>query len=232
MGVGRGRRADAADTATAVLPHRVDCGIEVWEGATMGGQADVVHNEIDGPVQGPVVQARDIHGSVTPTDQSRTVNLAALGLDSTQVQQAGRDIHNYCDRPDAPGPGLSSVVVPARVEHQVRGRATLVADVTRSVGSDAGHVVLLHAGGGYGKTTVAVEVAHVVRDERTVWWVDATTRSMLIKGLRDVALEAGAAVEVVRAAWVGDGSAPDVLWRALEGMAQRWLLVIDNVDDA
>lgn len=53
-----------------------------------------------------------------------------------------------------------------------------------------------------------------------------------IEGLWEVAVSAGAPREVVATAWSGQASAPDLLWRTLEGLNQRWLLVVDNADDA
>ena len=36
----------------------------------------------------------------------------------------------------------------------------------------------------------------------------------------------------IQRAWSGLTGAPDLLWRLLAGVSGRWLLVIDNADDA
>jgi tetratricopeptide (TPR) repeat protein len=165
------------------------------------------------------------------------VTQTAEATDRGRVWQAGRDMitHNHAVTPAPPGPGLASVAVPAELmDHTIRGRDRLLAELTDLVKS-GGQVVVLHGAGGYGKTTVAAALAHAVRgpgpDAMRVWWVDATTTNSLIEGLREVAVTAGAPAEEVRAAWSGQASAPDLLWRTLEGVGERWLLVLDNADD-
>ncbi|GAA0622399.1 tetratricopeptide repeat protein [Kutzneria viridogrisea] len=160
-----------------------------------------VRNDVSGTVNGPVLQARDFHGPVTVTTQSAH-------------------------------PGMASVTAPVgRLEHGTRGRAALIERLTGAVLSPAGRVVVLHAGGGYGKTTVALRVAEQVADQVRVWWVDATTTASLTAGLAEVALQAGAPPASVREAWTGTRSAPELLWRTLNEVPNRWLLVLDNADD-
>jgi Mrp family chromosome partitioning ATPase len=60
-----------------------------------------------------------------------------------------------------------------RLADRVRGRDSSVADLVAAVRAGAG-VVVLHGGGGAGKTTLALTTASAVRDEIPGWWVDAT----------------------------------------------------------
>jgi hypothetical protein len=127
-------------------------------------------------------------------------------------------------------PGVGSADVPwARLADQVRGRDALVRELAGRVRSGAG-VVVLHGGGGRGKTTIALSVANGLPVVR-VWWVDASTASSVEAGLREVAIQAGADPGLVKDAWGGEGSAAGVLWRALNDVSGRWLLVVDNADD-
>ncbi|MCG8917335.1 hypothetical protein L6E12_16230 [Actinokineospora sp. PR83] len=132
----------------------------------------------------------------------------------------------------ARGPGFGSAEAPwARLAGQVHGRDGIVADLVAEVRSAQPSVIVLHAGGGYGKTTVALSVCRAVRDAFSVRWVDASTSSSLLEGLREVALAAGAEPRRVREAWDGRASAPAVLWAALSTASPSWLLVLDNTDD-
>ncbi|SHI96382.1 Tetratricopeptide repeat-containing protein [Nocardiopsis flavescens] len=156
-------------------------------------------NTVHGDVYGRLLQARDIH-SVT------------IG--------AG-------ERP-APPPGADVVLDPPRPAVAVRGREGLVGDLLAEMraGTDVPHV--LTGPGGFGKTTVAAELAQRARAEgRTVFWVrpGGVAASMI-----EVAVELGGSrreAEEVRATrhlamrWV---------WRHLDGAPRPWLLVIDNAD--
>ncbi|XVS62456.1 tetratricopeptide repeat protein [Actinosynnema sp. CA-299493] len=158
------------------------------------------------------------------------VRQAAVASGSADVVQAGRDIHVHRHAP-APQPGRGSVAVPSgQLDHQVRGRAELLAELGSRVRS-GGDVVVLQGAGGNGKTTLALALAEQVRGQAEVWWVDATSAAAVGEGLREVALRAGANAEAVRAAWSGEMSAPDLLWRELDRVASPWLLVLDNADD-
>ncbi|RKT53407.1 tetratricopeptide repeat protein [Saccharothrix australiensis] len=126
--------------------------------------------------------------------------------------------------PPAP---LTSVAPPLkRLTGPVRGRADLVAAVTAVRG---GAVAVLCGAGGFGKTTVALEVVRGLPD---VWWVDASSAGSLSAGLAEVALQAGADPTGVRAAWSGGGgSAIELLWRHLDHLTRDWVLVLDGADD-
>ncbi|MFD1148156.1 tetratricopeptide repeat protein [Saccharothrix hoggarensis] len=150
----------------------------------------------------------------------------ASAFSGSTTYQAGRDVH--VNAPPSAIPGLATLVVPEEVTHTVRGRDGLLTDLAATVES-GGHVVVLHGNGGNGKTTVAVQVAR--RASVEVWWVNAGSAANVAEGLREVALRAGADEAAVRHAWTGAGSAPEVLWRALDARAEPWLLVLDNADD-
>ncbi|RKT84626.1 Tetratricopeptide repeat-containing protein [Saccharopolyspora antimicrobica] len=124
------------------------------------------------------------------------------------------------------GPGLGSLAPPA-LTHDVRGRGELVSAVVEEL--RAGQSCVVHGAGGYGKTTVAQQVAAELGAE--TWWVDASSERSLHDGLREVALRAGANPQEVHEAWEGRGHAPDLLWRQLARVESRWLLVLDNADD-
>uniref|UniRef100_UPI0031DA7675 tetratricopeptide repeat protein n=1 Tax=Saccharothrix mutabilis TaxID=33921 RepID=UPI0031DA7675 len=145
-----------------------------------------------------------------------------------RVFQAGRDLHVHGD-PAVPEPYPAhpvSVALPhGWAARSVRGRGVLLDRLVDA----AGQVVVLHGVGGCGKTTVALELAR--RTGPRVWWVDGSSAASLAQGFGAVALQAGAGETEARSAWGGLGSMPDLLWRALRGMAQRWLLVVDNADD-
>ncbi len=156
----------------------------------------------------------------------------AVAMDGSTVQQAMGNIYNYGDAPG--GPGLTSVSVPlGRLTRRTRGRDALVDVVAEAVREPDGRNVVLHGAGGYGKTTVALRIVERVADEVDVWWVDASTTTGLVEGLREVALRCGADQAMVRDAWSYErGSAPDLLWRSLNTLDRKWLLVLDNADDA
>ncbi|WP_309114699.1 tetratricopeptide repeat protein [Saccharothrix sp.] len=152
-----------------------------------------------------------------------------VALDRAMLNQAGRDLYLGSDSA-ARGPGLASLAVPEDVTHTVRGRGELLGELVATV-RQGGQVVVLHGNGGYGKTTVAAELAKLVAHSHHVWWVDATSAASVTEGLREVALRTGALPDEVRAAWSGDASATDLLWSGLAGYPAAWLLVLDNADD-
>ncbi|MGP4019118.1 NB-ARC domain-containing protein [Saccharopolyspora sp. 5N708] len=160
-------------------------------------------NKMSGDVRGNFVQAGSIHGPVT-------------------FQTADR----------VTGPGLGSVAAPTqRLVHSVHGRDELVAAVTDLVRSGR-KIAVVHGAGGLGKTTLALRVVENVAHDTEAWWVDASSEASLGDGLREVALRAGASPQDVREAWEGRASAPDLLWRQVNQLSNRWLLVFDNADDA
>ncbi|MEU4764379.1 tetratricopeptide repeat protein [Actinosynnema sp. NPDC023794] len=147
------------------------------------------------------------------------------------AEQALRDInhttnHYYGDRPTPMTSGTSVAPPLGRLNHEVRGRSELVAALTGDLG---GSIAVLAAGGGFGKTTVALDVARTLP---RVWWVDASSRDSLVAGLAEVALQTGADSHEVQEAWAGrGGSAIELLWRNLDHQPEPWALVFDNADD-
>jgi tetratricopeptide (TPR) repeat protein len=154
-----------------------------------------VVNNVSGTLHGALFQGRDIYG----------------------------DVHLNAG---TAAPAELSIAIPERlVEHRVRGRDALIAELPTVEGC-----VVLCGGGGCGKSTVAHAVAHAVAvaDARTVWWVDASSREQLVAGLVEVAAQAGVSREVLRSP---GAAVKDLLWQALDGQ-RGWLLVIDNSDEA
>src|SRR5262249_40331528 len=81
--------------------------------------------------------------------------------------------------------------------------------------------------GGCGKTSLALEAAHLAsRRGAEVWWVSAAEKLRFLAGMRALGRRLGMTDDDLR-----HGEAADLLWRRLSGWGQEWLLVIDNADD-
>ncbi|MFE1193485.1 tetratricopeptide repeat protein [Streptomyces olivaceoviridis] len=140
--------------------------------------------------------------------------------------------------PSLPGMGgepagdLSVAVPEDAIEHHIRGRDALLAELAEQMTRGGDRVVLCGVGG-CGKSTVALALARRGRAAGLqVWWVDAATRSTFEEGLREVAVQAGVSRVEAREVWSRREAARDVLWRALDAPGTgRWLLVVDNADD-
>ncbi|HEX6686399.1 MAG TPA: FxSxx-COOH system tetratricopeptide repeat protein [Candidatus Limnocylindrales bacterium] len=130
-----------------------------------------------------------------------------------------------CDPAVAPPLGLLD---PAR---RVRGRAKLIEQMVELTNgnrskADTG-IHILHGTGGAGKTMVALEVAIAVAHRGTrVWWVSAAEPASLVEGMTTVAREVGASEEELQRS-----DPADAFWRRLMNERERWLLVLDGVDD-
>lgn len=149
-----------------------------------------VGNSMSGSLHGVLFQGRDVHG----------------------------DVHNNSG---VAAPAELSVALPERlVEHCMRGRDALIAEVRSVVGG-----VVLCGSGGSGKSTVAHVVA--AADARIVWWGEASSREQLVSGLAEVAAQAGVSRETLRSP---GAAVKDLLWQALGGLS-GWLLVIDDADE-
>ncbi|MET0496185.1 MAG: FxSxx-COOH system tetratricopeptide repeat protein [Actinoplanes sp.] len=112
--------------------------------------------------------------------------------------------------------------------HPVRGRDQLLDSLIGTLEAPAGdsRVRLLHGLAGSGKTTVAIEVAaRAAAEGITVWWVDGAAAHTAAAGMISVARQLGVAAEALR-----HGDAADLLWQALTGRPEPWVLVLDNVD--
>ncbi|MFG3419987.1 FxSxx-COOH system tetratricopeptide repeat protein, partial [Micromonospora sp. NPDC048063] len=113
----------------------------------------------------------------------------------------------------------------------VRGRDGVVGDVLAPADAGSSGVRVLAGMGGRGKTTVALAAAKEARAAGwRVWWVSAVDRATLVAGMSAVAREAGASAEEVAGA-DSDLALAGVVWRWLERVRGRWLLVVDNADD-
>ncbi|WP_327024359.1 alpha/beta fold hydrolase [Micromonospora sp. NBC_01739] len=134
------------------------------------------------------------------------------------------------DRPDRAG--RISIDPPlARLTSPVYGRDDLLKEITGEfrTGRSGPSVHVLHGLPGSGKSHLALEIAsRALRQGRQVWWVSALRLS---SGMREVASRLGAPTGLVDRAWSGGSSATDLVWRFLNQAEQRWVLIIDNVDE-
>jgi tetratricopeptide (TPR) repeat protein len=117
-------------------------------------------------------------------------------------------------------------------EPQLRGRADVLDLLTAGLdpadpAAGTPRVHVLHGLGGCGKSMIALELARrgVDRGVRT-WWISAADPGTAAAGMQAIAVELGATPDQLRL-----GSSPDQLWRLLAGLAEPWLLIIDNADD-
>ncbi|GAA1867407.1 tetratricopeptide repeat protein [Asanoa iriomotensis] len=155
-----------------------------------------------------------------------------IGRDNVQIGQA-RDVTLVTD-----GPAADRAVEPISIEpplglreerYPVRGRDDLVADLTGLFDRSDGRprIRVLHGLGGCGKTAVALELAHRAQQKGvTVWWVTADPTT-LTAGMHAIGRRIGLSNEDLLRP-----EASDLLWRRLRKHHDRWLLVIDNANDA
>jgi tetratricopeptide (TPR) repeat protein len=160
--------------------------------------------------------------------------VAGLQVGSGNVQVN----HFHASRGRAGDGGALSTQAPA-VPRAVHGRDDVVGRLVEKAGARCrcGPQVLAGAGG-MGKSTIAKLVAARVRDggaRRCAWWVSAASEEVLSGGLISVARDLGASTadqEALRShAVAGLGDVADRVWRLLDHLPSRWLLVIDNADD-
>ncbi|MCE0447148.1 hypothetical protein LT493_30380 [Streptomyces tricolor] len=82
-----------------------------------------------------------------------------------------------------PAGDLSVAVPEDAIEHHIRGRDALLAELAERITRGGGRTVLCGVGGS-GKSTVALALARRGRAEGLrVWWVDATTRGTFEEGV-------------------------------------------------
>lgn len=150
------------------------------------------------------------------------------------IHQAGRDIVYLSGAPDATiGPSLLSIDPPwGRLDNKVRGRDALVTEIAGEIADPRGSIFVLHGGGGYGKSTVALAAAKTAVEKKIpAYWISGADQTQFLEGMRSIALRFGAPVDSVDRAWSGKGSAPDLLWQAIGNFAEPWLIVLDNIDE-
>ena len=146
-------------------------------------------------------------------------------------QLVERSLRELAAQPPAPGQGPRGRVrrvwnIPAR-NLGFTGRDGLLAAVRERLAAGDRAVVQALAGmGGVGKTQLAIEYAHRFADSYDLaWWVNAEQAGLIgdqfaALGIALGCVQAGAGVEVVRAAVLGE-----------LGQRDRWLLVFDNAED-
>lgn len=175
--------------------------------------------------------------SSSPPTHPDVVNHAVGTRDSTMLQigtlHGGVAITDH-HRSEPPVSIVSTMPPLDRLPTALCGRDDLLDTLSAHTARQAGALVVLHGVGGSGKTTAALgAVARLDRlhPDVRVWWLDASTDAALSAGFREVALDAGAPVDQVIAAWTGSRSPAGVLARALAATTRRWLIVVDNADD-
>ncbi|MFE2151793.1 hypothetical protein ACFXAO_17405 [Streptomyces lavendulae] len=143
-------------------------------------------------------------------------------------QSAGEDPAAAAARP-----GTYSVRPPyGELPARLHGRDGLLADLEQALTEGHEQVQVLHGLGGCGKTATALRLARHARDlGQQVFWVSATTNERLLTGMAQIARELGAPDDDLDHAWAGRSSALDLVWRHLNRAGERWLLVVDAVDD-
>jgi hypothetical protein len=163
------------------------------------------------------------------------IEQVAAAVNGSVAQQAGRDVVNisrHIADPREAHPSLISTVPPKRRSKKVRGRKHLLKLLEDEISNPSGKVIVLYGGGGFGKTTLALEAAHIASGNTThIWWVSASDTNRLAAGMREVALHLGIPAELVSHAWSGFASAPDLLWKHLRKSKKKWILLIDDANE-
>jgi tetratricopeptide (TPR) repeat protein len=157
------------------------------------------------------------------------VRMDAAGRDRAQQANLGHGTqHNYFGVPVAEAEIAVSIAPPAGQRDErfpLRGRGSLLGKLLAK-GGDPG-VRVVHGMGGCGKTSLALEAAHLAsRCGLEVWWISAAEERRFLAAMRALGRRIGVTDEELQ-----HGDAADLLWRRLSERKQEWLLVIDNADD-
>ena len=157
------------------------------------------------------------------------MRLDVTGYDRSRQATLGTGTqHNYFGGIGAESERAVSIAVPVGLRDgrfPLRGREELLSELL-AAGSGPG-VRVLHGMGGCGKTSLALEAAHLASQRGAeVWWVSAVEEFRFLAGMRALGRRLGVTDDELR-----HGEAADLLWRRLSGWSREWVLVIDNADD-
>lgn len=159
----------------------------------------------------------------------RAARLDVAGHDRAQQASLGLGTqHNYFAAAPTEAEISVSIAPPAGQRDErfpLRGRNSFLSELLAA--GDGPRVRVLHGMGGCGKTSLALEAAHLASQRGAqVWWLSATEERRLLAGMRALSRRLGASDDELQY-----GDAADWLWHRLRGWEQEWLLVIDNADD-
>jgi tetratricopeptide (TPR) repeat protein len=171
---------------------------------------------------------------IAPSADGRRGTVPAIRMDVAgrdQARQASLGTgtqHNYFGGMPSEAETPVSIAPPAgqrEARFPLRGRNRLLEELA-AIGNGP-RVRVIHGMGGCGKTSLALESAHLASErDAEVWWVSAAEKRRFLAGMRALARRLGITDDELR-----HGEAADLLWRQLSERRQEWLLVIDNADD-
>ncbi|NUR02190.1 MAG: tetratricopeptide repeat protein [Streptomyces sp.] len=114
----------------------------------------------------------------------------------------------------------------------VRGRGPELDRLWALLRRPHGRFGVVCGAGGFGKTTLAAALAERAEQHGyTVFWIRWQDRDSFVVQMTQVAVACGMDDTDLQAARTELVSLPDAVWRRL-GATRRWLLVVDNVDQA
>ncbi|MFD6556211.1 tetratricopeptide repeat protein [Streptomyces sp. NPDC058398] len=142
------------------------------------------------------------------------------------------------DGPTEDGGGLVSGARPGSLHpphvvlDRVRGRDRELARLMTLLKRPDGRFAVVCAAGGMGKTTLAAALAEYARRKGyAVFWIRWRSPETLSDDFVQTAVGCGLPRSAVSAAQSGSDNLPDAVWRQL-AKTKRWLLVVDNADEA
>ncbi|QLY28183.1 tetratricopeptide repeat protein [Nocardia huaxiensis] len=171
--------------------------------------------------------------------------LAALGIDRAEDVRRWGEAYWRVREGSMAGTALDDPANPARllvstrapvdrlaVEPRLRGREELVRQLDDRVSGAEGAAQLpavhvLQGLSGCGKSMVAITVAHHAASAGIpTYWIPGENQATFAAGMHALTVQLGASGYLTEG-----GSPPDTIWRCLDDLSHRWLLVLDNVDD-